>query len=237
MSNEGIERRGIIFKILVLWFAIIVLASFAASLQTRQDKVGIQVLPVMPKEGQPILVTFSLNNPSNIEDVNDYSLYANGQPVMSGSANLAPDTGRQFQYTYSDPLKTGEQVTFLVKSQSNSGGSEQSLSVPAYAPTVWSSFVSFAAFSTTMLSSTGSNSINSMSYYDKSFVSNNALNVGLILSIVLIILLIYMELSEPLAKKSARSLRTRFGWLSGVLFIIFVGMVLTQIALILGGVR
>ncbi|MCZ7370215.1 MAG: hypothetical protein O8C66_06870, partial [Candidatus Methanoperedens sp.] len=105
-----------------------------------------------------------------------------------------------------------------------------------------SSFVSFATFATSVVSSSSAktSSINSMAYYDGSFVTHNALNVGLIISIALIILLIYMELSEPLAGKrqsAVGNLRTRFGRLSSVLFIIFVVMVLTQIALIIGGVR
>jgi hypothetical protein len=243
MSDDGIRQRGLLFKIVVLWFAILIFASFAASLQSRLDPVAIRALPEAPRQGEPILVTFSLNNPSHTEADTHYGLYANGEIVMSGTADLAPNAGRQFQYVYSNPLKTGEQVTFVAKTQSDSGNSITSLSVPAYHPALLSSFVSFATFATSVLSSSSaksSNSINSMAYYDESFVTHNALNVGLIISIALIVLLIYMELSEPLAGKrqsAVGNLRTRFGRLSSVLFIIFVGMVLTQIALIIGGVR
>ena len=238
MSNGG--QRGLLFKIVVLWFAILILGSFAASLQSRLDAVAIRAMPEAPRQGEPILVTFFLNNPSHTEADTHYGLYANGEIVMSGTAALAPNAGRQFQYVYSNPLKTGEQVTFEAKTQCDSGNSITSLSVPAYHPALLSSFVSFATFATSVVSSSSAktSSINSMAYYDGSFVTHNALNVGLIISIALIILLIYMELSEPLAGKSAvGNLRTRFGRLSSVLFIIFVGMVLTQIALIIGGVR
>ncbi|MCZ7357401.1 MAG: hypothetical protein O8C65_10745 [Candidatus Methanoperedens sp.] len=240
MSNGG--QRGLLFKIVVLWFAILILGSFAASLQSRLDAVAIRAMPEAPRQGEPILVTFFLNNPSHTEADTHYGLYANGEIVMSGTASLAPNAGRQFQYVYSNPLKTGEQVTFVAKTQSDSGNSITSLSVPAYHPALLSSFVSFATFATSVVSSSSAktSSINSMAYYDGSFVTHNALNVGLIISIALIILLIYMELSEPLAGKrqsAVGNLRTRFGRLSSVLFIIFVGMVLTQIALIIGGVR
>ena len=240
MSNGG--QRGLLFKIVVLWFAILILGSFAASLQSRLDAVAIRAMPEAPRQGEPILVTFFLNNPSHTEADTHYGLYANGEIVMSGTASLAPNAGRQFQYVYSNPLKTGEQVTFVAKTQSDSGNSITSLSVPAYHPALLSSFVSFATFATSVVSSSSAktSSINSMAYYDGSFVTHNALNVGLIISIALIILLIYMELSEPLAGKrqsAVGNLRTRFGRLSSVLFIIFVGLVLTQIALIIGGVR
>jgi hypothetical protein len=103
--------------------------------------------------------------------------------------------------------------------------------------------VSFAAFSTSVMSTSAisSMSMSSMAYYDQSFGTNRALNAGLIISIVLIILLIYIELSEPLlAEKEMRiigNLRIRFSRLSSILFIIFVGMVFTKIAVIIGGVR
>jgi hypothetical protein len=83
-------------------------------------------------------------------------------------------------------------------------------------------------------------SMTTMAYYDQSFVSGSALNIGVIFSIVLIALLIYLELTEPsLQNKSFKvlgNLRIRFARLTGILFIIFVGMVFTQIALIIGRV-
>lgn len=238
-TTERSNYRKLLFKTIVLWFVILVIASFAASLQSRQDPVGIQVAPAVPREGQPIFVTFSLDNPMDHPSAVDYSLFANGEQVMRGSAELAPSAGRQFQYVYSNPLKIGEQITFVMKTQSASGIMEKSVSVPAYHPSLLSSFVSFASFATSELGS--STSLSSMAYYDESYGTNKSLNVGLVLSIVLILLLIYMELSEPLSAGRPQGvlggLRARFSRLSLVLFIIFVGMVFTQIALIVGGLR
>jgi hypothetical protein len=67
-----------------------------------------------------------------------------------------------------------------------------------------------------------------MAYYEGAFDSNQGLNVGMIFSIVLIILLIYLELSEPLIKKTLTVigyLRIEFSRLSAVLFILFISMV------------
>ncbi len=237
------EQNGLLYKTLMLWFAILILASFAASLQARHDTVGIQVAPEVLREGEPVVVTFFINNPTEKAAGTDYTLYANGKPLMSGTTEISPGTGRQFQYVYSNPLKLGEQVTFSARAQSGDEVNQNSVSIPSTPPQIWSSFVSFAAFSTSVMSSSAisSMSMSSMAYYDKSFGTNRALNAGLVFSIVLIILLIYMELSEPLlAEKEMRiigNLRIRFSRLSSILFIIFVGMVFTQIAVIIGGVR
>ncbi|MCX9025940.1 MAG: hypothetical protein OIN85_07605 [Candidatus Methanoperedens sp.] len=238
------KKDGLLYKTLMLWFLILVLASFAASLQSRYDVVGIQVAPEVLREGEPVVVTFFINNPTEETSGTDYILYANGKALMSGRTELSPGAGRQFQYVYSNPLQLGEQVTFSARTQSGDEINQNSVSIPSTPPQIWSSFVSFAAFSTSVMSSSSaisSMSMSSMAYYDKSFGTNHALNAGLIISIVLIILLIYMELSEPLlAEKNMRiigNLRIRFSRLSIILFIIFVGMVFTQIAVIIGGVR
>lgn len=241
MDNKKTKQKGLLYKTLMLWFTILVLASFAASLQSRYDSVGIQVAPEVLREGEPVVVTFFINNPSDKAAGTDYTLYADGEALISGRTELSPGTGRQFQYVYSNPLKLGEQVTFSAITQSGEEVNQNSVSIPAAPPQVWSSFVSFASFSTSVMSSSSaisSMSMSSMSYYNNSFGTNKALNTGLIFSIVLIILLIFLELSEPLLEnKDMRiigNLRIRFSRLSSVLFIIFVGMVFTQIALIVG---
>lgn len=242
MSNKITKTKGLLYKSLMLWFIILILASFAASLQTKFDNVGIQVTPEVLRKGDPVMVTFFINNPSDKVAGTDYTLFANGNALMSGRTELSPNSGRQFQYVYSNPLKLGEQVTFSAITQSGDEVNQDSVSVPSVPPEVWSSFVSFASFSTSVMSSSSaisSMSMSSMAYYDNSFGTNKALNAGLIFSIVLIILLIYMELSEPLlAQKEMRiigNLRIRFSRLSSILFIIFVGMVFTQVAFIIGG--
>jgi hypothetical protein len=244
MYNKKTKQNGLLYKILILWFAILVAASFAASLQARYDTVGIQVVPEVLRQNEPVVVTFFINNPTDTATATDYTLYANGNALMRGTTDLQPGSRRQFQYVYNNPLELGEQVTFSAITQSGDQVNQNSVSLPSVHPVVWSSFVSFASFSTSVMSSSSaisSMSMSSMAYYDNSFGTNKALNAGLIFSIVLIILLIYMELSEPLlAGKKMRivgNLRIRASRLSSVLFIIFVGMVFTQIALIVGGVR
>ena len=220
---------------MIIWFAVLVMASLTFGLHDATAPLSVSVFPEVPSEGEPLLVFFNLKNPSIEESSTDYQLYANGNLVMEGSTELSPLSTKKYQYTYVNSLEIGEQVTFYVKSTSGGVESEEYISLPAYPPQVWSSFVSFATFSTTVMSY-----MTTMAYYDQSFSDGAALNVGLIFSVVLITLLIYLELSEPhLYDKSFKvmgDLRIRFARLSGILFVIFVGMVFTQIALIIGKV-
>ncbi|MEZ5336049.1 MAG: hypothetical protein R2741_12860 [Methanolobus sp.] len=153
---------------------------------------------------------------------------------MKGSAELPPFASKSYHYTYINPLEVGEQVTFSVRAVSGSEKYEEFVSLPAYPPQVWSSFTSFAGFSTSAM-----NYMATMAYYDQSFGDNSMINTGVIFSIILIALLIYLELSEVATDESKSksvflALRTRFRRLSGILFVIFIGMVFTQIALIIG---
>jgi len=220
---------------MVIWFAVLIMVSLVVGLHEASEPVSVSVFPTVPMEDEPLVVTFNLNNPSIQGTSADYQLYANGKLVMQGATELSAVSSKKYQYTYENPLEMGEQITFVVKSTLDGSDHEEYVSLPAYPPQVFSSFVSFATFSTSVMSY-----MTTMAYYDQAFGNNSVINVGLIFSIVLIALLIYLELTEPsLSERSFKfigNLRIRFSKLSSVLFIIFVGMVFTQIALIIGKV-
>lgn len=67
-----IKNDGLLYKTLMLWFMILVLASFAASLNSRYDNVGIQVAPEVLRKGEPVVVTFFINNPTEKTSGTDY---------------------------------------------------------------------------------------------------------------------------------------------------------------------
>jgi len=147
-------------------------------------------------------------------------------------ANITPDSARTYQYAYRNPLPLGEQVNFVVKTESARGSCEKIISLPAYPPQIWSSFVSFASFSTSMISF-----MSSMVYYENSFGSGMGFNVGLLCVIVLVGLLIFLELTQPLLREKTIAvvgrLRLRFSTLSGILFIIFIAVVYTKVVMII----
>ena len=127
----------------------------------------------------------------------------------------------------------GEQLNFVVRTQSERGNYGRALSSPPYPPQIWSSFVSFASFSTSVMSS-----MSTMTYYQSTFGSDIGFNVGIIVSMVLITLLIFLELTQTaIGRKTVAlgSLRIRLSTVTRILFIIFLGMVYTEVVMIIIG--
>lgn len=233
-KKVGVDDRKTIVAISIVLMALFFLFSISASLKGHREPASITVFPEAPKEGLPIEVAITLSNPSLLSKTVDYSLYADGTLVLSGSTTLAPFANEEFTYIHPKAPPIGERTSFYLKTApANGDGFEKTVSVPAYPPQVWSSFVSFASFSTSIMSSMA---ISSFRYYDQSFMGVSAFNIGLIFSMSLIILLVFLELTEPLVEKTLPllGLRRRFSRLSALLFMVFAGMVLTKIVLIIG---
>ena len=95
-----------------------------------------------------------------------------------------------------------------------------------------SSFVSLAAFSTSVMSS-----MVSMEYFNETFGTTSGINTGIIVAIVLIVLLIFLELTQVVTTGRKitiiGSYRAGFSTMSTILFIIFIGMVFTKVVMIL----
>ncbi len=228
------NNRGTTFKLAMVWVAIMLLGSFGLTVRGTSDPVSMTVIPQAPREGEPVIVTFKVNNPSPQAEVTRYQFYANGTLLNEGATTVAPESGKTYKYAYRNPLQMGEQFNFVVTTQSEQGNYEKVLSSPPYPPQVWSSFVSFATFSTSVMSS-----MSTMTYYQSTFGTEMVLNVGIIVSIVLIILLIFLELSQPAVEGKAVArlgrLRIRFSTVTWILFIIFMGMIYTKVVMILAG--
>jgi hypothetical protein len=234
-TRAEIQNR-IKLKIVILALGIFFLTACISSFSSVSDPVKLYIFPEVPQEGEPIIVTFSMKNYGLVDSPYTYTLYANGEEVMSGKTIVSPFSSKKYQYAYINDLKVGEKVSFVVKVKSKDKTYEEVITAPPYHPYVWSSFVSFAAFSTTMTTTT-TMSITSMAYYDNSFGVKKAINVGVIFSVVLIALLIHVEVTEPFHNNVLNilgRLRRRFTKLSAVLFIIFITMIFSQIVMIIG---
>lgn len=226
------NQRGTKLKVIIIWLAILLMGSFWLTVRVGSDPVTLAVVPEVPREGEPIIATFKLNNPSSQPISTKYQFYANGKLMKQGATIIPPVSSKLYQYAYKNPLQLGEQVNFVVKTMSPLGSSEKAVSLPSYPPQIWSSFVSFASFSTSMMSF-----MSSMTYYQSSFGSSIAFNVGLLVTIVLIGLLIFLELTQPLLQEKTIAilgrLRLRFNTVTWILFIIFMGIVYTKVVMIL----
>ncbi|MBA7680481.1 hypothetical protein ES703_88797 [subsurface metagenome] len=226
------RQRGIKLKIIIIWLAILLAGSFWLTVRAGSDPVTLAVVPVVPREDEPIIATFKLNNPSSQAITTEYQFYANGELRQQGTAIIAPGSSKLYQYAYRNPLLLGEQVNFVVKTESPSGSCEKLVSLPSYPPQIWSSFVSFASFSTSMMSF-----MSSTTYYHGTFGSDMGFNIGLLCTVVLIGLLLFLELTQaPLQQKIITilgRLRLRFGTVTWLLLIIFLGIVYTKVLIIL----
>ena len=228
------KNRGVMFKLAILWFAILLLVSFWLTVRDTSELVSMAVIPQAPREGEPVIVTFKLHNPSSHALLTEYQFYANGKLVKEGTTTVASNSVKAYKYAYENRLRMGEQLNFVVKTHSEWGDYEKAVSTPPYPPQVWSSFVSFASFSTSVMSS-----MSTMTYYQSTFGSDMGLNVGIIASIVLVALLIFLELSQPVVEGRTAvrvvRLRVRFSTVTWILFIIFMGIVYTKVVMLLSG--
>ena len=226
------ENRGTVFKLAILWLAILLVGSFWLTVRGSSDTVVLTVIPQAPREGEPILATFKLNNPLPHSLVAEYQFYANGELLKEGATTIAPTSSKSYQYAYANPLRLGEQLNFMVSTQSEPGNYERVISSPPYPPQVWSSFVSFASFSTSVMSS-----MSTMTYYQSTFSEDMGLNIGLLASFALLGLLIFLELTRAsLQQRTVATLgrlRIRFSTVTWILLFIFLGMVYTKVVMIL----
>ena len=230
------SQRSIKLKILIIWLAILLMGSFWLTVRISSDPASLAVLPHVPREGEPIVATFKLNNPSPQPISTEYQFYANGELMTEGSATIPPGSNKTYKYAYENPLPLGEQVNFMVKTVSPYGSSEKLVSLPSYPPHIWSSFVSF---STSMMGF-----MSSMTYFQSSFGSGAGANMGLLFCLVLMALLIFAELTQVLRQRQPVQrgsiailgrLRIRFGTVTWILFIIFVGIVYTRVMMYIIG--
>ena len=230
MEMDG--ERGIRLKIIIIWLAILLMSSFWLTMRISSEPVSLTVVPEVPREGEPVIAIFKLNNPASQPIRTKYQFYANGELMEEGIATIPSGSSKLYKYAYKNPLELGEQLSFVVKTQSAHGNYEKVVSSPPYPPQIWSSFVSFASFSTSVMSS-----MSTMAYYQSTFGSDMGLNIGLLASVVLMSLLIFLELTQPsLQQKTVAAigrLRLRFNTVTWILFIIFMGMVYTKIVMIL----
>ncbi len=226
------RQRGIKLKIIIIWLAIVLMGSFWLTVSGTSDPVNLAVVPQVPREGEPIIATFKLTNPASQAVSTEYQFYANGELMKEGTTSIPPGSSKLYQYAYKNPLLLGEQVSFVVKTTSPQGSYEKVVSLPPYPPQIWLSFVSFASFSTSVMSF-----MSSSSYYQSSFGSEMGFNVGILVVVVLIGLLIFLELTQFLPQGRTISilgrLRLRFNTVTWILFIIFMGIVYTKVVMIL----
>ena len=227
-------------KTLAVWVAILFLVTFSASLlNTTGQVLNIVYYPTVPQEGQPIATMFTIRNLHPNEEAYNFWFYIDGVQIMTGTTVISAGASKQFKYVTTWPGVVGKSMKAYVRVQSINSHTlyEAQVQIPPYPPEIWSSFSSFATFSSTVMGY-----MTTMSYYMTTTGQAglySGVNLGLTFSLTLIGLLIFLELSDPTYGKIGTrilSFRRRYGLLTGTLLIIFVSMVLTRVVLIISGV-
>jgi hypothetical protein len=233
MNKQNSSRyKGLALKIGITWLCVFLLAGFLIAMKSNADPVTMSIMPEVPKPGEPVVATFSISNVTDKPSTTNYQLYANGKLVESGSISIAPQTSSKHQYAYANSLERGEQVNFVLETSSDSNSFVKAVSLPAYPPQLMSSFVSFAAFSTSVMSS-----MISMEYFTNTFGTTSGINTGIIITIILVALLIFLELTQAITVNKGITILGRYrlgiGNMATILFIIFMGLVFTEVVMIL----
>jgi hypothetical protein len=189
----------------------------------------------VPQEGNPTTITYSIRNPTSSERSYTYSFYIDGKLTSQGATIVPPRTIKQYSYAKPAADVWGTTTTAYIKTEDTATGQifDASARMPPYPPEIWSSFSSFATFSSTMLSST-----TTIVYYEAVIGSQMGIQLGLTISLTLIGLLIFMELSDPSYGKIGTRLaamRKPYGILSVSLLLVFGALVLTRVFLIISG--
>lgn len=220
------------FKLFVVWCAIALCGGFLFALHSNSTCASLSVLPEAPREGEPVIVNYTLKNPLPYTSSIDYEFHIKGQVVQSGHVVMEPFTSAKYQFSNIQAPEPGKQVSFLLKTKNSFGEHEKMVALPNYPPQIMSSFTSFASFSTSVMSF-----MTSAPYYETTFTPNQGINVGIVCSLTLIVLLIFLELSEPIVQDKGIatliSLRLRFSTVTWILLTIFSGMVFTKVVMIL----
>ncbi len=237
--EEKKHLNGSVFKLVIVLLGIVLVSTFWLTAREARQPVSLTVLPEAPQLGQPVVVSYALNNPGATDLVTHYQFYVNGQLLRDGLTTIPPLSAKTYQYDFASPVNLGDKIGFNLVTSSALGNYDKQVSIPPFPPQIASSFISFASFSTTVMSS-----MVTTSYYNGNFSSTKGVNTGLIISACLIFLLICLELAGASIEDRVSSsgplsggllllqrFRYRFSTLSWILLIIFIGIIYTQLVM------
>lgn len=224
-------KRKFIPKLVLTWVVVVFLVFLLVGM--RRETVMASYYPTYPREGEPIFTKIAVSNLRPDPRRFSVTVYSDGVKLTEWRTEIKGTAEFMF-ITQADDL-LGQSKRFYIEAVNldDDQRHEAYLMIPPFPPETLSSFVSFASFSTTLMTT-----MQSFAYYQGVVMPQGGLNVGLAASMTLISLLIFQELSDPSYGRVGRrllELRRRYGTYVVVLLIIFFCMVFTRIALILWG--
>jgi hypothetical protein len=227
------ERERLTVRLLIVWLLILPLAAFWLSWLRPQEVADLSVFPVLPKANEPVVATLRVGNPRVDLDPAHFTLFADGHVVLEGVTHVPGESAKVVQFARALPAPARGSYTASVTTAH--GALSETHQLPEYSPQVLSSFVSFAASSTTMMTS-----LVNMSYYRSSFAGTNVLDFGLVLVLVMLGMTVFVEAMSVNPSRAGRVLwglgmlahRLRLVLVS--LYIVFGGLAITRLAILFG---
>lgn len=245
--------RSIAQGFFILFLSLLFLNSYS-----QLDKpLTLSYFPSVTRENEPFVVRTLVNNVADEPRRYHVTLFVDGEEVMSSESLFEPHSTQSSTLTLPAP-KLGTAVRFYAEAVDLETGARfsEAIMVPQSPPEAWMSFASFSSLTTMLLSSSSSSSLMSsssssssmsssftLSYYQSTIGLARApikwgINVGLMVSVILILLLVFIELTNPQFGNLGRrlsGLRDRYSLLTANLLLIFVGLVITRIVMIIAG--
>jgi hypothetical protein len=227
------ERERLTVRLVIVWLLILPLVAFWLSWLRPQAAADLTVFPVLPKANEPVVATLRVSNLRETLDPARFTLYADGRVVLEGTTSVPAESVKVVQFARALPQPARGSYTASVTTAD--GAVRESHQLPEYSPQVLSSFVSFAASSTTMMTS-----LINMSYYRSSFAGTNVLDFGLVLVLVMLGMTVFVEAMSVNPTRAGRTLlglgmlahRLRLVLVS--LYIVFGGLAVTRLAIVFG---
>lgn len=264
-QNISFNARKTYAKFFILGFAVLFLSTMLVNSVGRESNIlTLGYFPSVTKTQEPFVVTATVNNPTNEPQLYGINIYVDDAPVLVTESKLDASSSQAFTYTCATPeLGTAMRIYAEVVKLETGAKYSEVLLVPPSPPETWMSFAAFSSIATSLTSTTSSLASSSSSLSSSSSSSSMSstftvsyylstmsiatmlqqpqyfafpINVGLNVSISLIGLLIFIELTnQPNNTLGTRvaQLRGRYKLLAASLLLIFVGMVLTQLIMLL----
>ena len=230
------DRERLTLRLLIVWLLILPLGAFWFSWLRPEGVAELRVFPTLPKANEPVVATLRVSNPRAALDPARFTLYADGRVVLEGMTAVPGESAKVVQFARALPGPARGSYTASVAT--TRGALSETHQLPEYSPQVLSSFVSFAASSTTMMTS-----LINMSYYRSSFASSNVVDFGLVIVLVVLGMTIFVEAMSVNPTRAGRML-LRLGMLAHrlrlvlvALYIVFGGLAVTRLAILFGALR
>ncbi|MBI4499099.1 MAG: hypothetical protein HY689_14515 [Chloroflexi bacterium] len=145
--------RDLKIKILVVWLILLPVPGAWYSLDLAAEPLDMTMVPHVPQPGAATTVTSTIENLAGYDHPTTYWFYVDGALLAEGVASLSSVETKRLQYLHRPPAAYGDRASFALRTETGDREHMHVLATVPYPPEVWSSFVSFASFSTTVMSS------------------------------------------------------------------------------------